>query len=171
VRLALGLAERLTAPRTVAVLSALLDRVDAAERLLAVADAAPGFVAMAVDTADELMREAQASGLDVEKGLAQGAGAAIRFGAMMGPEQVASVEALLRSGLLDPTVVRVVGSVGGALAVAAAEPPTQVGPLGLLRGLRDPDVRRALGLLLHLAAALGRAMDRRDPAATNAPTR
>jgi len=39
---------------------------------------------------------------------------------------------------------------------AEREPPEQVGPVGLLRGLRDPDVRYGLGYLLALAGAIGR---------------
>lgn len=158
--LALHLAERLTAPRTVAVLSALLDRVEAVEPLLAAADAAPGFVAMAVDTVDDLMLDAQARGLDVDRAVGQGVGAAIRLGAMMGPAQVASIEAVLGSGLLDPATVRVVGGVGRALAAATTEPPPRVGLLGLLVALRDPDVQRALGLLLAVAAGIGQELAR-----------
>jgi hypothetical protein len=169
-RQALGLAERLYAPRTIAVLSALLDRVDAVERLLAAADAAPGFVAMAVDIADDAMRDAQASGLDVERGLAQGAGAAIRLGSMMGAEQVASIEAVMRSGLLDPRTVRVVGGIGRALTAASIEEPPRVGLLGLLRALRDPDVQRALGLLLGVAAGIGQELSAPGPLASPSAT-
>jgi uncharacterized protein YjgD (DUF1641 family) len=37
------------------------------------------------------------------------------------------------------------------------EPPEQIGAVGLLRGLRDPDVQYGLGYLLSLAGAIGRA--------------
>ncbi|WP_053947965.1 DUF1641 domain-containing protein [Halolamina sediminis] len=39
---------------------------------------------------------------------------------------------------------------------AEREPPEQVGAVGLLRGLRDPDVQYGLGYLLALAGAIGR---------------
>ncbi|HMB49986.1 MAG TPA: DUF1641 domain-containing protein [Natronoarchaeum rubrum] len=39
---------------------------------------------------------------------------------------------------------------------AESQPPEQVGPVGLLRGLRDPDVQYGLGYLLALAGAIGR---------------
>ncbi len=39
---------------------------------------------------------------------------------------------------------------------AEREPPEQVGAVGLLRGLRDPDVQYGLGYLLALAGAVGR---------------
>ncbi|USZ68505.1 DUF1641 domain-containing protein [Halorussus salilacus] len=35
-------------------------------------------------------------------------------------------------------------------------PPEQVGPVGLVRGLRDPEVQYGLGFLLALAGAIGR---------------
>ncbi|NIC00691.1 DUF1641 domain-containing protein [Halobacterium sp. R2-5] len=38
---------------------------------------------------------------------------------------------------------------------AEREPPEQVGAVGLLRGLRDPDVQYGLGYLLALAGAVG----------------
>jgi len=40
---------------------------------------------------------------------------------------------------------------------AERNPPEQVGAVGLLRGVRDPDVQYGLGYLLALAGALGRA--------------
>ncbi|WP_225336602.1 DUF1641 domain-containing protein [Halomicrobium urmianum] len=40
---------------------------------------------------------------------------------------------------------------------AEREDPEQVGPVGLVRAVRDPDVQYGLGYLLSLAAALGRA--------------
>lgn len=39
---------------------------------------------------------------------------------------------------------------------AEREPANRVGPVGLLRGLRDPDVQYGLGYLLALAGAIGR---------------
>jgi len=39
---------------------------------------------------------------------------------------------------------------------AEREPPERVGPVGLLRGLRDQDVQYGLGYLLALAGAIGR---------------
>ncbi|GGK71786.1 DUF1641 domain-containing protein [Haloarcula sebkhae] len=42
------------------------------------------------------------------------------------------------------------------LGEAERNPPEPVGPIGLLRGLRDPDVQHGLGYLLALAGAVGR---------------
>ncbi len=77
----------------------------------------------------------------------------------MGPDEVRSLETVFRSGVLASDAVRVIGGVGGALAAAAAEEPPRVGLLGMLRALRQPDVRRALGFLLRFAAHFGRTVD------------
>jgi uncharacterized protein YjgD (DUF1641 family) len=109
------LLERLTAPATLRALTTLLDRLPELERLLALADQAPGLVAMGVDAADEAMRHLQARGLD-----------------------------------------RLVDGLGTALVTAAAAPPAPVGLGGAIGALRNPDVKRALGLLLTFAAEFGR---------------
>ncbi len=63
---ALQIAEKLTEPRTVEVLSGLLDRMDQLEELVKLTDQAPGMMAMMVDAADEQYRLATESGVDVE---------------------------------------------------------------------------------------------------------
>ena len=44
----------------------------------------------------------------------------------------------------------------GSLGAAEEEPPDPVGPVGLLRGIRDPEVQHGLGYLLAMARAIGR---------------
>jgi hypothetical protein len=150
------LLERLTAPGTTRALNALLDRLPQLEQLLTLADQAPGFVALGVDAADEVMRELQAKGVDVERGVLNGATAALRFGAHIGPAQVDAIEGVLTSGVLDPSVVQLIGTMGSSLAAAASSRPAPVGPMGALGALRNPDVKQALGLLLTFAAEFGR---------------
>lgn len=136
-------------------LSAKMDRLDRLEPLLELADRLPGIVAMIVDSADEEVRRAGGRGLDVDLAIRGGAGAALRFGAMMGPAQIDSLQALLDSGVLDPRAVRVVAAVGRALSVEAPQAATEPGLLALLRAAREPEVRRALGFLLHVARSFG----------------
>ena len=153
-----ALLERLTAPATVALLRQLLDRANQLQRLLALADQLPGFFALAVDAADDVVARAAADGLDIERGMLNGAHAAIRFGAIMGPAEVDSLEALLHSGVLDPAAVRVIGGIGRSLATSARAEHPRVGPLAALRALRDPDIQRALGFLLGVAKQFGDGM-------------
>jgi hypothetical protein len=165
---AVGLLERITAPDTMRTLHTLLDRMPQLEQLLALTDQAPGFVALGVDAMDDVMRDLQGRGVDVEAGLLNGASAALRFGAHIGPAQVDAIEGVLTSGMLDPHVVTLIGRMGSSLATAAEAAPSPVGLGGMLGALRDPHVKQALGLLLTFAAEFGRQLDsgtrRRDHA-------
>lgn len=160
---AVALLERLTAPETTRALNTLIDRLPQLERLLTLADQAPGFVAMGADTVDDLMRDLQQRGVDVEAGLLNGASAALRFGAHVGPAQVDAIESVLTSGMLDPHVVTLIGRMGSSLAAAAEAAPAPVGLVGALRAMRDPHVKQALGLLLTFAAEFGRHLDTGTP--------
>jgi hypothetical protein len=156
---AVAMLERLTAPETMHRLNALLDRLPQLEQLLTLADQAPGFVAMGADSLDDVMRDLQRRGVDVEAGLLNGASAALRFGAHIGPAQVDAIESVLTSGVLDPNVVSLIGRMGSSLATAAETAPEPVGLGGALRALRDPHVKQALGLLLTFAAEFGRHLE------------
>ena len=68
----LDIAEKLTAPASMAVLSKLLDRMDQLEQLVEMADQAPGMVSMVADTLDESYRQAAQSGVDIETRLKAG---------------------------------------------------------------------------------------------------
>ena len=68
-RSGLVLAEKLTEPQTVRVLGDLVDRIDRLETLVGLADQAPGLISMVADSTDEMVRQASASGVDVEERL------------------------------------------------------------------------------------------------------
>lgn len=156
---AVHLLERLTDPQTTRALESLLDRLPQLEQLLALADQAPGFVAMGVDAMDDIVSDLRGRGVDVERGVLNGASAALRFGAHIGPEQVDAIEGVLTSGMLDPNVVRMISRMGASLNTAASARPEPVGLVGALGALRNPDVKQALGLLLTFAAEFGRQLD------------
>ena len=149
-------------PAVAASLQALRDRVesmaevvDSLRPLLALAQQAPAMAAMIGDSFDEVMRTALESGIDVERGLINGTGAALRFGATMDAAKVRELEALLQSGVLDPAALQTIGELGRALTDTAAASPPPVGPLGLLKALGDPNVQRALGFLVTFAERFG----------------
>jgi hypothetical protein len=135
---------------------AIAEVADGLRPLIAVAQQAPAFLAVLMDSVDEAMRIANDKGVDVERGLLNGAEAALRFGATMDADKVRELDALLRSGVLAPSTLRVVGELGHALTETAAAPPTTTGVLGLLRALGQPDVQRALGFLVSFAERFGR---------------
>jgi uncharacterized protein YjgD (DUF1641 family) len=75
---------------------------------------------------------------------------------MMDAEKVRELNALLNSGVLAPGTLAIVGELGHALTDTAAAPPVDVGPVGLLKALGQPDVQRALGFLVTFAERFGR---------------
>jgi Protein of unknown function (DUF1641) len=150
---------------TDASFQALAERVDSIGRtldalkpLLALADQAPALLATIGDSADEIARRAIDAGIDLEKGVIQGAGAALRFGATMDAEKVKSIEALLQSGVLDPRALLVMGELGRALAATAEHEPPRMGLGALLKALRRPDIQRALGFLVTFGERFGRGL-------------
>jgi hypothetical protein len=165
-RASLDMLERLTAPESMRVLGVLLEQLPQLERAAELARTMPGLLAMGIDSLDEMMRDARTAGVDVERGVVNGVSAAVRFGALMGPAQVDSIAAMLGSGVLEPHVVQLIGRMGESLTAAAAAPRQRVGVLGALHALRDPDVQRALGLLLQFAAVFGRTLNHPSPEKT-----
>ena len=140
---------------------AIVEVAEGLRPLIALAQQAPAFIAIMMDSFDESMRTAYGKGIDVERGLLNGAEAALRFGATMDVERVRELDALLKSGVLEPSTLRVVGELGRALTETAAAPPATPGVLGLLKALGQPDVQRALGFLVTFAERFGRRLRER----------
>ena len=135
---------------------AIAEVTESLRPLMALAQQAPAFVAILIDSFDEAMRAANDKGIDIERGLVNGAEAALRFGATMDAEKVRELDALLKSGALAPSTLRIIGELGRALTETAAAPPSTAGALGLLKALGQPDVQRALGFLVTFAERFGR---------------
>ena len=135
---------------------AIAEGAEALRPLMAFAQQAPAFVAILMDSFDEAMRTASDNGIDIERGLLNGAEAALRFGATMDAEKVRDLDALLKSGVLAPSTLRIIAELGRALTETAAAPPATTGVVGLLKALGQPDVQRALGFLVTFAERFGR---------------
>ena len=135
---------------------AIAEVVEGLRPLMASAQQAPALVAILMDAFDEAMRTATDRGIDIERGLLNGAEAALRFGATMDAEKVRDLDALLKSGVLAPSTLRVIAELGRALTETAAAPPASAGVVGLLKALGQPDVQRALGFLVTFAERFGR---------------
>lgn len=138
--------------------------VDALEPVVAMLQQAPPLAAVLGDSFDEVMRRARDSGVDIEQGLLNGAGAALRFGSVMDTEKVRALEALLKSGVLDPAALQIIGGLGRAMIDTAAARPAPIGLIGLLKALGDPDIQRALGFLMNFAARFGSRLPQPEPA-------
>jgi len=141
-------------------LTTLLERVTQPEmlgqltRLADVLEAAPGLVAMAADTVDELAGQAMAEGVDPNE-IVRLARDVFYAAASRAPELRVEVDALIHSGLLDPRTLNTLGNVARALAEASQGPPQKLGLFGALRALGDDDVQRAIGFLMNAASRFG----------------
>ena len=135
---------------------AIAEVTESLRPFMTLAQQAPAFVAILMDSFDEAMRTANDKGIDVERGLLNGAEAVLRFGATMDAEKVRELDALLKSGVLAPGTLRIIGELARALTDTAAAPPASAGVLGLLKALGQPDVQRALGFLVTFAERFGR---------------
>lgn len=157
----LRLAERLTDDDTSHALDLLLDRLGAVEGMLSTIDQLPGLVAVLVDAIDEHASRLAGQGIDVEVSLRQGLHALLWLGHRIREPELERLGILLRSDVLEPHALAVVGKTGRALATShedacEADRPDQVGLLGLLRALRDPDVRRSLAFAIRVGKCFGR---------------
>ena len=135
---------------------AIVEVAEGLRPLIALAQQTPAVVAVLMDSFDDAMRTANDKGIDVERGVLNGAEAALRFGATMDAEKVRELDALLKSGVLAPGTLRIIGELGRALTDTAAAPAATSGLLGLLKALGRPDVQRALGFLVTFAERFGR---------------
>jgi len=142
---------------------AVSEVTDGLRPLIALAQQAPAFVAVLMDSFDEAMRMASDKGIDVERGVLNGVEAALRLGATMDADQVRELDALLKSGVLAPSTLRIIGELGRALTDTAAAPPVSRGIVGLLKALGQPDVQRALGFLVTFAERFGRRLRELTP--------
>jgi uncharacterized protein YjgD (DUF1641 family) len=123
------------------------------QQLLTLAEQLPGLLAMTGDVIDDAYRSATNAGIDLENMVKQGGIAAQRLSDLM---RSAEFTALMNSGMLDPKAVRLLGSAATALVTSQEKHPQQIGPLGLLGALRDPDIQKALGFFMAFAKEFGK---------------
>lgn len=162
VRHLVRITDKITRPEVLEGLEQLAERGDQLQQLVELADAIPGGVAMAVDVFDDLVARSVEEGIDIVEVGQQLSLAATKFARFVkGPE----FQAVLDSGVLDPEAVQVVGHAGDALAEVCVEDSGEMGFFGLLRAMRDDDVRRAVGFAVGFARRFGADLD------TNAPRR
>ena len=144
-RAALSLAERLSAPQTLAQLH---EAITMAEQL-------PGLVATGIDIADAAFDSARAAGVDVGR-LVPALQAVTLFWAKTLTSS--STSTLLSSPQTAAQMAALLSAATAALQTTTQAPPTSVSAFGALRALGDPAVQRSLGLLLTFARAFGEAL-------------
>ena len=145
----------LTAPDVLASLTRMAVQAPDLERLVSLGASFDDTVAMAVDVADGWIRD-QVGGDSLDARLGSLGAAAIAF---TEPDVLQTLRTLAE---LAPRLVgtaRIAADLEGLLSTAASsleEPAEPVGFFGLLSALRDPEIQRGLGRVLHLTRLLGR---------------
>jgi hypothetical protein len=153
-----GLLERLGDDRTIEALKQVLDRLELA--------------AFVLDSIDGLLRRSdtigQALSDDVQdlKKASQPDLLKLKEVLQAMPALVTAGQTLVRSGMLEPKTVEVLGTIGRSAAASyeeahtAPKDPKPLGVLGLLKAIKDPDVNRALTFVLHMSKAYGQSLAR-----------
>ena len=150
-----------------ALVDALARLAERKELLLLAAESAAGFL----ERADEIT-ENLSEGVREAMALAGGQGGQAlamltQLGRLLPGVQslLSQVEPLIESGaiehlaeskLLAPEMVDVISKIGDALHATEVQRPEGVGLVGLMKTLRDPDARRALGYLSTFAKEFGK---------------
>jgi hypothetical protein len=151
----LALLVQVTEPRTLAALGNLTDALPRLEPLVRLAESFEDSVAMAADIADEWVGE-RLGGDAADVRLAQVVEAAVTISR---PEVV---HALVELAELSPRLTRGAAlaanldGFAGEVSTSLTQPAAPAGFLGLLNGLRDPEVQRGVGRALQLTRLLGR---------------
>ena len=133
----LGLLTKLTDPVTIQALQEGIDTLSAA----------PGLFSMATDIVDAQMDSAASTGIDIG---ARAKGFLTLANRLSDPNTTTALE-----HVLEPRAVSAIGALGTAIAESKDQPHNPVGPMGLLRALRDPDVQRATSYLVEIAKRMG----------------
>ncbi|MGB0386744.1 MAG: DUF1641 domain-containing protein, partial [Ardenticatenaceae bacterium] len=151
----LSMLEKLTAPETMAVLGALLDRTDKLGQAVELIDQGPGMVAMAMDTLDEAYRQALIAGIDIDSLVTQGLSLSAIMANFVRSEEFQSLQ---DSGVLDPKVLKIMGNTGQALVATQQQPIEPAGFFDLFRAIGNSDTQRALGFLLAFGSNFGKSL-------------
>ncbi len=147
VRALTALIDRITKPEVLHALTVLVEQVEAA----------PGMVAMAVDILDELAVQAAARGIDLHE-LTSNLGEAARGVVMLASRP--EVRELVESDMFEAGAIETLSDLARSLSRARREAePERIGLFGTFGAMRDADVQRAVGFAVRVAKELGRAMD------------
>lgn len=144
-----------TEPGVLEALGVLADAAPALSEIAVMAERLPDFAALAADGFDEAYRDLEHRGIDMEAGVRRGMEAVLRLSQLIDAHHLDAMEQLLSSSILDPETLAVISRMADALKESRGQPPERVGPMGLVRALRDPDVQRATGFLVTFARKLG----------------
>ncbi len=154
-RRTLGLVESLTDPGVIGALEKIVSRLEAIEPLTEAASHAQDAFAASVDMFDEEVARCAQKGIEVDSAMRNGLAAILYLGQRISTKELESLGTLLRSDVLHPSAVDVVGRMGCALVAAANAPRGSVGPIGAFSKLGDSDAKRSTAFVLEFAKQFG----------------
>ncbi len=146
----------LTEPKTINSISLLLRKIDSLEPLIKTLDNLPNTLAVMVDSFDEMYKKAARSGVDIESLLKQASDTALRLNELLKSDEL---KALMKSGILNPKTVSMVGQAGCALANCKDDQPKRVGIVGLLKAILNHDLQHAVGFLIRFGKRFGQLLN------------
>ena len=167
--------------KTLVALENILKRLDTLERAinhLAIAsDRAPGMMAMTTDMADDIFRQAEQKGVDMDERIKNALSLVEKMTSNDTVDQINSLlklagelpglisigvdvlddrmETLINKGHDPQKLYHVATAANEALTRAAEEAPAHIGIFGLLRALKDPDRQKSLGFLMSFLKHFG----------------
>ncbi|GAB4546303.1 MAG: hypothetical protein Tsb0013_05020 [Phycisphaerales bacterium] len=157
---AIDLLERLTDRGTLEALGRIASRLESLEPLVEAASHASDAIAAVTDTFDEEVDRLEGRGISVDSALRNGINAVLYLGQRVSSDELEALGTLLRSRVLDPRAVDIVGRMGEALVEAAEAPRGSVGPLRAVTRLTDDDAKRSTAFIIEFARRFGAALER-----------
>lgn len=158
-RCAVELLERVTQERTAEAMGRMADALPTIEPKLGLLQHADAVVATATDALDEEFQRLAEHGVDADAALRNGLRALLYLGQRISTAELESLGTLLRSDVLHPSAVEIVGKAGRALVEAAHAPASSVGPIKAVSSLGDSFAKRSTGFLLEFARRFGETLD------------
>ncbi len=155
---AVELLERLTRERTAEAMGRMADALPAIEPKLGLLQYADAVVATATDALDEEFQRLAEQGVDADAALRNGLRALLYLGQRISTSELESLGTLLRSDVLHPSAVDIVGLAGRALVEAAQSPASSAGPIKAFSSLGGEHAKRSTGFLLEFARRFGEAL-------------
>ena len=115
---------------------------------------------MLVDVVDDWASQCGKEGIDIFEAVRRGLRAALWLGQRISEEELQRLGMLLRSDLLDPYALEVVGNAATALAecqqaASEADKPQRLGLFAGLRALGEPRTQQSLAFAIQFSRAFG----------------
>lgn len=143
---------KLTDPEVLEGLQMLAERGGRLKEGIKALEQLPGMVAMATDTFDRVLLRLEDEGIrpdEIGHSIAEASVYVAKF------VQAEGFNTLMKSGVLDPRAVTVIGQLGDALADTTTERTGTTGLFGLMGAIRRPEIRRALDFVVRFGENFG----------------